>query len=83
MHCAAEDENGGSGGVTVAGVPAAPGVSWTGQAQLEIGDGDRELAVGGPRVGAVLAEQLELGDVPGGEVPGPGVQLEDLRPAAR
>ena len=48
------------------------------QAQLQVRDRYRERAVGGPRVGAVLAEQLELGDVAGGEVPRPGVQLEHL-----
>ena len=49
-----------------------------GQAQDDVARRDREGAVGGPPIGRVLAEQLELGLVAGGEEPAVGMQLEGL-----
>ena len=53
------------------------------QAQLKVRQRDRKLPVGSARVWRVLPEQLELCDVPGGEVPRAGVKLEDLEPIRR
>jgi len=45
-----------------------------------VADLDRERAVGSASVWGVLAQQLELWDVPGSEGPGSGVKLERLDP---
>jgi hypothetical protein len=51
------------------------------KAQLHPAHRDRELAVGRPCVWGVLAKQLELRNMAGGEVPRTRVKLEHLAAA--
>ncbi len=67
--------------VTAGGCPGA-GRLVDRQRQPEGADRDRERAVGGLAVRRVCAEQLELDQVAGGEVPGAGVELEGLEAVA-
>ena len=73
--------DGATGGAGAATGPAA-GASCTGSRRSRLDTSIENGPFDITAVGRVVAQQLELGHVAGGEVPAVGVQLEDLAPVA-
>ena len=71
------------GCVTPDGVPGAPGSRAPAAAAAGRSTAIENAPFDGPRVRRVLAQQLELGDMAGGEMPGSRMELEHLQAVGR